>query len=308
MYQRIACLTAGLLLCFVSVGQNHGPFSNSFPGFVEESTVYFSEADTIRYNSSLNFCEGGSVVLIANNAPPGANFEWKKDNAIIPLAIAGNYTATQSGSYTVIATSGTNTILYDTVDVIVYPRPLPAFSFTNNPCSGVAVVFSSSITSGTAPFTYSWNFGDGNTGTTANPSHVFESFGCGTQDYSVTLTVTDAHGCSNSVTSSITVKQRPEVALRDPNNLFSPFSNCANSPTPQNANYSITVENVSPNNSCITSYAIDWGDGNIQNNVSFPLNHTYTVLGAFNMVVTATGANGCESKKTYVVANQTNPA
>lgn len=307
MLQRFACFTAGLLLYFVSVGQDHGPSVNLFTDYSEEVS-FFSDADTIRYNTPLTFCEGGSVILIANNAPAGASFNWKKDNVTLPSATTASLTVTQGGSYTVIVTSGTNSVQYDTVNVVVHPRPEPAFSFTNNPCAGVPVSFSSNVTGGLAPYTYSWNFDDGGTAISANPSHVFESFGCGTANFSVTLTVTDARGCSKTVTNTITVKQRPEVTLRDPNNLFSPFSNCVNQPTPQNPNYSITVENTSPNASCITSYSIDWGDGNTQNNISFPINHTYTVLGAFNMVVTATGANGCTSKKTYVVANQTNPA
>ncbi|MFZ4057372.1 MAG: PKD domain-containing protein, partial [Ferruginibacter sp.] len=55
----------------------------------------------------------------------------------------------------------------------------------------------------------------------------------------------------------------------------------------------------------------DWGDGNISTGLTaanFPLTHTYTQLGAFNLAVTGFGANGCNYTKTYVVANQSNPA
>ncbi|MFT3805927.1 M20/M25/M40 family metallo-hydrolase [Arenimonas sp.] len=47
----------------------------------------------------------------------------------------------------------------------------------------------------------SWNFGDGGTSTATNPSHVYAAGG----SYSVTLTVTDNSGASNSKTQSVAV-------------------------------------------------------------------------------------------------------
>src|SRR5207253_2005525 len=60
--------------------------------------------------------------------------------------------------------------------------------------------------------------------------------------------------------------------------------------------------------SCITSYTLDWGDGSpTVSNPLFPITHTYTQLGAFNIVFTGIGSNGCSYSKTYVAANQSNP-
>jgi PKD repeat protein len=47
----------------------------------------------------------------------------------------------------------------------------------------------------------SWNFGDGGTSSTANPSHTYASAGT----YSVTLTVTDNSGATNATSKSVTV-------------------------------------------------------------------------------------------------------
>ena len=47
----------------------------------------------------------------------------------------------------------------------------------------------------------SWNFGDGGTSTAANPSHAYSAGG----SYSVTLTVTDNSGASNSKTQNVVV-------------------------------------------------------------------------------------------------------
>ena len=50
--------------------------------------------------------------------------------------------------------------------------------------------FNSEISGGFSPYTYEWDFGDGNTSTEANPRHSYKSDG----DYTVTLKVTDDRG------------------------------------------------------------------------------------------------------------------
>ena len=70
------------------------------------------------------------------------------------------------------------------------------------------MTFSGSITGGTSPFSYSWNFGDGtSSGNTLYPVHTFATHGL----YTVLLTVTDSlsHTAQNSVT--ITVADVPPM-------------------------------------------------------------------------------------------------
>ena len=190
-------------------------------------------------------------------------------------------------------------------------KPVADFTFTNNLCSGTSIPFVSTVSSGIAPYTYAWTFNGIGTSNQANPSYSFTSLGCGNANLINTLVVTDATGCSSTVVSHpISVLNAPDVELQDPD-VISPFSNCENSPTPGNPNFTLTVNNISPSTACIGTYTLDWGDGNVQTgltNASFPLTHTYTTIGSFNLVVTAFGTNGCNSSKTYVVTNQTNPA
>lgn len=179
-----------------------------------------------------------------------------------------------------------------------------------NTCSGEGVLFTPQISNGVAPYTYLWNFGNGFTSVEANPVFEFTSTGCATGTFNVQLTVTDSNGCSDTVNHSITVKQEPAISLED-TDLFSPFSNCSSSPTPTDPNYTLTLNNSSTSTACLIDYSIDWGDGTIQNNFtasSFPLTHTYTELGSFNLVFSANGTNGCVAEVNYIVANQTNPA
>lgn len=198
--------------------------------------------------------------------------------------------------------------------ILLYPclqaQVSVSFTFNNNVCSGTPVQFTSVVSGGTAPYTYAWTFGGGGNSTAQDPIHTFSSFGCGTATFSNTLTVTDAAGITGTATLSINIRQEPDVELADAN-PFGNFSNCANSPSPSNPNYTLTINNISPGASCITSYTLKWGDASPPvtglTSASFPLTHTYTTLGAFDLEITAFGANGCSFTKKYTVANQTNP-
>jgi large repetitive protein len=265
-----------------------------------------SFAQNITVSGPTNLCQGETVTL---TAPAGAPWQWLNNGSPIPGAISQTYVAGSNGSYSVIYTVGGNSQTANPVAVNVRPLPVPTFTFTNNACSGTAVNFASNVTVGQAPFTYAWDFGDGGTSNAANPSHVFNSQGCATQDFQVRLTVTDANGCTSSVMHTVTIKQAPMVELQD-QDIFSPFSNCDNNPSSGNSSFSLTVNNISPNASCITTYTLNWGDGTVETGLtsaSFPRSHTYTQLGAFDLVVTANGANGCVSQKSYPVANQVEP-
>jgi PKD repeat protein len=72
--------------------------------------------------------------------------------------------------------------------------------------------FESNVTGGTAPYTYSWDFGDGSSsgesGNDDDISHTFEEAGT----YSVDLTVTDSSGQSASDSVDITVDEPAAAA------------------------------------------------------------------------------------------------
>ena len=51
---------------------------------------------------------------------------------------------------------------------------------------------------GIAPFTYYWDFGDGNTSTQSSPSHTYAVAG----HYNICLTITSANGCTSSTCDS----------------------------------------------------------------------------------------------------------
>ncbi len=115
---------------------------------------------------------------------------------------------TFSVSLTVSDSEGWNKYI-DTITVT--SSPIVTFSSNSPVFQGETVIFSSSLTNGTSPYNYNWNFGDGNSSTEVNPTHLYNIFGI----YTVTLTVTDSNGCQNSFSANVRVDPTAEVAYFD---------------------------------------------------------------------------------------------
>lgn len=192
----------------------------------------------------------------------------------------------------------------------------------DSPCSGDVVNFSCEVVGGTGPFVYLWNFDDPssptNSAIVSSPTHIYNPMGCDFETYSVNILVTDTTNGQNIQTSAnkqVFVKRRPNPQLFETLN-FPQFSNCYNSPppTPTNPEFTISINNTTGNTSCIVadSYSIDWDDGSQPltglSASNFPIEYTYTSLGAFNLKLSCTGTNGCVGETVYVVKNESNPA
>ncbi|OGO40351.1 MAG: hypothetical protein A2147_00870 [Chloroflexi bacterium RBG_16_57_8] len=64
--------------------------------------------------------------------------------------------------------------------------------------SGETVRFAAQVAGGFAPYSYKWDFGDGKTGNDPSPAHAYG----GTGDYTVSLTVTDDRGNTDTATTT----------------------------------------------------------------------------------------------------------
>jgi PKD repeat protein len=72
-------------------------------------------------------------------------------------------------------------------------EPEPLIAYAGGPYEsiiGSVIEFSGSATGGVIPYTWYWDFGDGDTSEDQNPIHVYDEVGV----YNVTLTVTDSVG------------------------------------------------------------------------------------------------------------------
>ena len=200
---------------------------------------------------------------------------------------------------------GDSDVVNETAIITVEDPPTIDFTFDDNLCSGSNVQFVPSV-SGNGPFTYLWEFGDGNGSTDQSPIHVYSALGCGFSNFTAELTVTDVNGCSTIIDQIVGVEQRPNLSFEDLNAGFTaPFDNCGNNTV--DPAYVVDVGNASTSDSCVTSYDLDWGDGTSETNVTFPITHTYTQLGSFNLMITGYGDTGCNTTETILVKNSSNP-
>jgi large repetitive protein len=279
-----------------------------------------SDPITATIEGNTSFCKNASNVRIIFRGSGGTapytftyqvngneiSVSGKNDTAQVVIA------ASSAGSFTykiakVKDNSGSETSVDVSKTITVNELPNVDFTFSpDNVCSGTSIQFTSSV-NGIGAFAYTWNFGDGQTSTVQNPSHIYNSLGCSTKVFTVSLTVTN-DSLTVAKSKPITVIQQPDISFFDVNSPYDQFSNCKNASV-TNPTYSIKVDNNSPSKTCITSYTLDWGDGSSPVlNVTFPIEHKYTRLGAFKMAISAIGTNNCSSKVVYVVKNQTNPS
>ncbi|MDK2910086.1 MAG: hypothetical protein PWR20_1653 [Bacteroidales bacterium] len=162
--------------------------------------------------------------------------------------------------------------------VPVYNLPTAQFAFSNE-CEGQYTYFTDySNGAGAAITSWVWDFGDplsggNNYSTLQNPSHTFNSTGL----YQVTLNVTNANGCSNSIT-------QPVLVIPSPVADFEADTACSGSPVFfNNLSYSV--------GSSINQWYWDFGDGTTST-LQFPY-HTFPGPGVYNVSLTVTNANGC---------------
>jgi PKD repeat protein len=99
--------------------------------------------------------------------------------------------------------------LQGTADGSVYvrqnelPNNPPAAAFSVALSRKVALFTDNSSDTDGGIVSWLWNFADGQTSTEQNPEHRYNKFG----NYSVTLTVTDDRGLSNSISKNVTIEK-----------------------------------------------------------------------------------------------------
>lgn len=159
------------------------------------------EGFSASFNYSLTFLgsNSGNFTYTGSSA---TSYSWNFGDGTSSTLQNPSKTYTQSGVYfvslTVMNAEGCSASVNKTV--LVNQGCQADFKYAKGGAVGLYCFTNQS--SGLTPIqSYLWNFGDGTTSTQQNPCHTFPC----DKDYTVTLTITTASGCTRSTSSTITV-------------------------------------------------------------------------------------------------------
>ncbi|MCB8961267.1 MAG: PKD domain-containing protein [Ardenticatenales bacterium] len=187
------------------------------------------------------------------------------NNPTVVYPASGTYTVTLRVANPLGATEVTGL-------VTVGPETVAGFSITDDTvAAGEPVVFHN-LSGGEAPLTYLWDFGDGQTSSEANPTHVYNITG----NLLVTLQTENAFG-SSVASGMIFVGRAPTADMV----LLAP------------ASANIPAQFQAFGDESVTEYAWEMGDGTQLSGES--ISHTYRASGEFAVTLHASNAYGTTS-------------
>lgn len=157
--------------------------------------------------TSFNFETGYDYVYVYNGPTTASPLLGQYDGNTLPNN--GNAITANSGSMTIRQTSDQN-LNYSGFALnwsCVVPNSPPVVNFSATPttsCSGT-IVFTDN--SSPTPASWLWDFGDGTTSTSQNPTHTYSADGV----YSVTLTSTNNFGSNTLIRNSLVTIDKPSA-------------------------------------------------------------------------------------------------
>ena len=218
-----------------------------------------------------------SVFTDASSISSGSinNWSWNFGDGSGTTGNAAAHTYASYGSYTATLTVTSDQGCTDSTTQNIQIYRLPVADFTaNNACANSSIQFTNTSSSaGGSILFYSWNFGDGNNASGANPNHSFANDGT----YPVTLSITSILGCTADTSKIITIHPLPTSGFTS---------------DPVCDGNDVTFTNLSSiTNGSISNYYWNFGD-NSSSNQSSPA-HTYAAEGTYQVQLISTSDMGC---------------
>lgn len=157
-------------------------------------------------------CEADTVHFTAvNNGDAPTQYNWSFGDGTYSVAANPTHVYAVQGQYTVKLVTGLRNCNDSTTLAIDTRHPISA-SLTadkDSVCLGEAITFDNSGDQTTTTATYYYDFGDGTTGTTINPSHTYAAVGT----YNVIHVVSDQVPCTDTARMTINVVAAPTASF-----------------------------------------------------------------------------------------------
>ncbi len=178
-------------------------------------TALNDAAGNLPPEAAFTFSSNGLNVDFVNASTDGDGsidvWQWDFGDGNTDSVANPSYAYAAAGTYRVMLTIADNAGAADAIGQLVTvtagggggnAAPVAAFSYS---CSARSCTFDSSASSDDVGIVnWTWDFGDGNGSSVANPSHTYASQG----NYTVTLTVADVEGLNDSASASFRIKNR----------------------------------------------------------------------------------------------------
>ena len=271
---------------FVSIQNKYATVN--FPAGCKNSPFYFSM--TFPYQPTQivwNFF--GLFPNVTLNSPLYDSTWFVNGRQLYKYKLPSPYTITASGSYpiqvlaenpTADGCSGEQQIDYD---LQIFDPPNASFSITGNGCLTDSVHFlGTANTGGRNVINHLWDFGDGNSGSTQNPSHLYLSANSYTVKYSV---ITDV-GCLSDTAEQTIVITSPPIAK---------FA--VSTPACQSERVTFTDQSTTSAGSVISKWIWSFGDGSPLVNAANgnQQSHIFTSAGNYTASLVVETPSGCKS-------------
>ncbi len=248
----------------------------------KDSITYTNYIDLSGFNSGFSASSTSGCTpfqpTLTGNSGPNTTYVWDFGDGTNGTGEITSHGFTTPGNYTItmIATNINGCSDTTTISNYINVLPGPTINFLANDTIACNYPFTVNFTNNT-PNTQSvyWDFGDGTTSTSLNPTHTYNQSGA----YSVSLTVTDNSGCVNTFTKPNYIN----ITLPIANIEADVKKGCV----PLTVNF-IDNSNISPP---ATSWLWNFGDG--QTSTGQNPTHIYSDTGHFNVTLIIVNSEGC---------------
>jgi PKD repeat protein len=246
-------------------------------------TLYFDEdnfVDVATLGPSQILCAGNSIALV-EGADEAVSYLWSTGETGASIQVFN------TGVYGLTVTNVNGCVAEDEVNITIQgTAPIVASDIPSSYCLGSPLVFSdlSTTSDGTDISAWAWSFED-TIFSAQSGSYSFENPGT----YSVGLTVTSTNGCSNSAAFNVQVLQKPEVQFNVP-------TGCPGS--------QIFFNGMNTGSLPVSQWLWNFADpqsGSLNEATGQSTSHAFTSSGVFNVVLVATGNNGCTDTITNAI-------
>ena len=281
---------------------------NTTTGCIVDTTLLVSvrEINALALSDVTEVCDPGTINFTGSGSQDAVAWEWTFGEGIpnvLDTSIVADtpHLYTRPGYYTATLTTTDihNCSSVDTQQVHIMGPTANFTADTLGGCAPITVTFKdSSQTEGGSIISWTWDYGLGGpteTTTIDSVSHVYNSSGL----YSVSLTVTDVNGCTDTHTNLNFINPtKPEAGITLQDTL-----GCVNASE-------LIIGNAGPplTFALPVTYTWDFGDSQSSSSTSNQTTHNYSANGSYIITLNIEDANGCRDTIQSNIFINTTPA